>query len=164
MINRVFLDGYVGNVTTRVIDTVNGPVKVANFTIATNDSKDSNGNKIPTWHRVQAWKGTADIVDKFVKKGSRVFVEGSLRYGEYTKEGTKISYAEILASSVTNLSFNQDNNYENGYNSKNNVDPDSINCMPDQDQKNNSDEYNNYKQNDYNSIDKNDDFEDDLPF
>ena len=67
--------------------------------------RDRNTPKeITEWHHVVAWRNTADIVDKYVKKGSQLYVEGRLRTRDYTdRDGVKRYITEIMADTVRML-------------------------------------------------------------
>lgn len=77
---------------------------VAKFSMATNHSyKDSNGNRVTKseWHNIVIFGSLADIVQKYVKKGSNVLVHGSLRTRSYeSKEGHTKYTTEIVASDI----------------------------------------------------------------
>lgn len=101
-INRATIMGNVGK--DPVVRDVNGTT-VASFTIATTDRwKDKEtGEKVERteWHNIQAWAGTASIVERFVRKGSHVLVEGKIRTRKYTnKEGVTVYSTEINADEV----------------------------------------------------------------
>lgn len=108
-VNKVTLIGNLGN-EPEVRTTANGS-KVATFSLATSRSWNSPGGEKQEkteWHRCVAWNGKttgmglADIVEKYCRKGERVFVEGSIEYGQYKdKEGqtrytTEIKVREIM--------------------------------------------------------------------
>ena len=79
-VNKVFLLGNVGK--DPEIRSTGGGTMVANFTLATSDrQKDAQGNwqDRTEWHNLVAWQRTAEIVGEYCKKGSKVYVEGSLR-------------------------------------------------------------------------------------
>lgn len=74
---------------------------VANFSVATqNKYKDKNG-QLQTdteWHRIVAWGRTAEIAQEYLRKGSRVYIEGSMATKEWEdKEGVKRYTHEITA-------------------------------------------------------------------
>ena len=76
---------------------------VANFSVATRDSYTKDGKKVENteWHRVIAWGKTAELVGRFLQKGSMVFIEGKLQTRKYkNKQGIEQSVTEIVASSV----------------------------------------------------------------
>jgi len=102
MKNRVQLIGHVGN--DPEIKNLDGGKKVANFTIATNDSyKNDKGEKVEQteWHKVVAWGKTAEIIEKFVIKGKEVGLDGKLTHRSYEdKNGEKRYITEIVASEI----------------------------------------------------------------
>lgn len=99
-VNKVILLGRVGK-PVEVRDTDKG--KVATFTLATSEYyKDRDGNKKENteWHNIVAWKAVADIAEKFVQKGSQVFLEGKIRTRSWDKDGEKRFVTEILAEKI----------------------------------------------------------------
>ena len=53
------------------------------------------------WHTITLWRGLADVVDKYVRKGSQIYVDGRLRTREWTdKDGQKRYTTEILADDM----------------------------------------------------------------
>ena len=96
--NRVQLIGHLGH--DPEIKTIENGKKVARFTLATDDSyKNSEGQKIKetTWHNLIAWNGLADLSDKYLKKGSKVAVEGRIVYRTYEdKKGVTKNITEIV--------------------------------------------------------------------
>jgi single-strand DNA-binding protein len=85
-VNMVCLLGNVGR-DPEVRNTQNG-TKVANLSIATSESwidKASGERKEQTeWHRVVVWDKLADVVERFVRKGSKVYVQGKLQTRKWT--------------------------------------------------------------------------------
>ncbi len=87
--------------------------KVANFTVATDESyKNKEGKKVEVteWHNVTARNiseklALADIAVKYLEKGKRVLVEGSLRSREYEKDGVKMRFYEIIATHITPIDW-----------------------------------------------------------
>ena len=81
--------------------------KLAKVSIATNESyKNAKGELIKEtqWHNLIAWGKTADIMDKYLKKGSEVAIEGKLINRNYTdKEGVKRYVTEIQVNEVLML-------------------------------------------------------------
>lgn len=80
-----------------------GKTSVANFSVATSETyKDGEGKqqKRTEWHNVAAFGSLADTVGKYLKKGSKVFVEGSLRTRKWEKDGVTHYSTEIIASEV----------------------------------------------------------------
>lgn len=78
--------------------------KVAQFTLATSETfKDRDGNKKEQtdWHNIVAWTPVAEIVEQFVKKGSRIYVEGKSRTRSYQTQNGETRYiTEVLADTV----------------------------------------------------------------
>ena len=108
MKNKVQLIGNVGN--DPEIKNFEGGKKLANFTIATNDSyKNEKGEKVDQteWHKVVAWGKTAEIIEKFVTKGLQIGLEGKLTHRSYDdKNGEKRYITEVLVSEVLLLGKN----------------------------------------------------------
>lgn len=104
-VNKVILIGNLG-ADPEVRHLQNG-VSVANFRIATSETyKDkTTGEKreVTEWHNVVAWRGLADITEKFLRKGSKVYVEGKLRTRKWEKDGIDRYTTEILADEMTLL-------------------------------------------------------------
>ena len=102
--NKVHL---IGNVTKDVSasETPSG-VAVCRFSIAVNrDYKTENGEKITDFFNIVTWRGQAEVCGKFLKKGSKVAVCGSLQNRSYEdKDGVKRNYTDIVASEVEFLS------------------------------------------------------------
>ena len=77
MVNKAFLIGNMGNdPTVRQA----GESKVASFTLATSDRVKKNGEYVneTTWHNIVVWGKQADFVEKYLKKGSMIHVEGKI--------------------------------------------------------------------------------------
>ncbi len=100
--NRVQLIGHLGN--DPEIKSLNGGKNVARFSMATSESyKKENGDKVTEtqWHNIVAWNGTAKIVEKLLKKGSEVVVEGKLTSRSWDdKDGKKHYITEIVANEI----------------------------------------------------------------
>lgn len=81
--------------------------KVAQFTLATSEVyKDRDGQKTENtdWHNIVAWSPLAEIVEQFVSKGSRIYVEGKSRSRKYTTEQGETRYiTEVLANTIVLL-------------------------------------------------------------
>lgn len=113
MINKVILVGNVG-LDPEVRTTETG-VKVARVRLATTErvyDRQANESKEYTeWHTVTLWRGLADVVDRFVHKGSQLYIEGSLRTREWTdRETNQKRYAtEIVASEMKLLGRRSEN-------------------------------------------------------
>ena len=80
-------------------------VKVARIRLATTErifNRQTNENTEHTeWHTVTLWRGLADVVDKYVRKGSQIYVEGSLRTREWQdQQGNRRFSTEIQAAEL----------------------------------------------------------------
>lgn len=102
MKNTVQLIGNVGN--DPEIKNLDGGRKLANLTIATNDSyKNDKGEKVEQteWHKVVAWGKTAEIIEKYVTKGKEIAIEGKLTHRSYDdKNGEKRYVTEVVVNEV----------------------------------------------------------------
>lgn len=111
MINKVILLGNVGaDPEVRALD---GGKKVARIRVATTERyTDQQGKKqeLTEWHSVTIWGGLADVVDKYVHKGSQVFLEGKIRTREYDHKGEKRYATEIIANDMKLLGRPKDAN------------------------------------------------------
>ena len=109
-VNTVHLIGHIGKIPE--VKTLESGAKVATFSLATTESyKDKNtGERVDKteWHNIVLWKGLADITERFLKKGSQVYIEGKIQYRSYEKDGVTRYSTEILGSSLTMLSKNSD--------------------------------------------------------
>lgn len=88
-VNKVILVGNVGrDPEVKYLD--NNKV-VAKFSIATNESyRDRNGNNVDQteWHNIEMWDDLAKIVEKYVKKGKLLYVEGKIKTNKWTDRET----------------------------------------------------------------------------
>ena len=102
-VNQVTLIGNIGK--DPEIRTLDNGVKVATFSLATSTGgfKKQDGTDVPektSWHNVVCWRGLADLAEKFVKKGDKLTVFGSISYREYEKDGVKRYATDIIAYDV----------------------------------------------------------------
>lgn len=94
-LNKVLLIGNCGQAPQ--IRTV-GENKVANFTLATTEKyKDREETE---WHNVAVWGRLAEVVEKYVDKGTQLYVEGRIKTEKYTKDGQDKFITRIMASSL----------------------------------------------------------------
>jgi len=104
-LNKVMLIGNVGR-DPELKHTPSG-IPVTSFNLATTDSwKDRAGNlqEHTDWHTVVAWRGLAEICQKLVKKGARIYVEGKLQTRNFEdKNGIRKHIVEILADNILML-------------------------------------------------------------
>ncbi len=103
--NRVILVGHVG-AKPEVRYTPSG-APVANFNLATNETwtnNDGQRQERTDWHRVVAWRKLAEICEKFIDKGSLVYLEGKLQTRSWEdKNGSKRYTTEVVADTLTML-------------------------------------------------------------
>ena len=108
-LNKVMLIGNVGNdPEVRYLESnPQNPaanVKVASFRLATTERfKDRSGElrENTEWHSITVWRNNADVVEKFVHKGSQVYVEGKLRTRQWTDQtGNKRYTTEVVADTL----------------------------------------------------------------
>jgi len=105
MINKVILVGNVGqDPEIRYTGDVNNGAKVATLRLATTERyRDRNNNlqEHTEWHTVNVWRGQADVVEKYVKKGSQLYIEGRLRTRSWDDQnGNKRYVTEIVADTL----------------------------------------------------------------
>ena len=106
MINKVILIGNVG--ADPEVRALEGGVKVARLRIATTEriyNRQTQETKEHTeWHNVTLGRNLADVADRFIRKGSQVYIEGSLRTRDWTdKDGNKRYATEIVANDLKML-------------------------------------------------------------
>jgi single-strand DNA-binding protein len=111
-VNKIILLGNVGkDPEVRYFD--NGG-SVANFTIATTERgyTAANGTQVPDrteWHNIVLWRGLAEIAEKYVKKGSKLYIEGKIRTRSYDDaSGNKRYITEVWGDTMELLDKRQD--------------------------------------------------------
>jgi len=105
-INKVILIGNLGKDPEVRYSPSGGAI--ANLTLATSESwKDKNtGDKVEKteWHRIVAFKRTAEIMGEYLKKGSKVYIEGKLQTRKWQdKEGKDRYTTEVVAKDMQML-------------------------------------------------------------
>ena len=102
MINKVILLGNVGQ--DPEVRTLETGVKVARLRLATTErmfNRQTNETTEHTeWHSITLWRGLADVADKFVRKGSQIYVEGRIRSREWERDGQRHFGFEIVADDM----------------------------------------------------------------
>lgn len=100
--NLVVLQGNIGQ--DPEIHVFDGGSKKASLSLATSEYyKKDNGEKITKthWHNLVAFGKKAELIEKFVNKGDRLTVQGSIQYRNYeNKEGNKVYVTEIIVSEI----------------------------------------------------------------
>jgi single-strand DNA-binding protein len=100
-VNKVILVGNVGR--DPEIRHLDKGVAVARFSMATTENYTSKtGEKVSNteWHNVVAWRGLAELAEKYIKKGSQLYIEGRLRTTSYEKEGVKHYTTDVNADTI----------------------------------------------------------------
>jgi len=107
-VNKVILIGNAGrDPEVRYLD--NG-VAVATFTLATSERGYTlqNGTQVPErteWHNIVLWRGLAEVAEKYVRKGDKLYIEGKIRTRSYDDQnGVKRYVVEIFADNMEMLS------------------------------------------------------------
>lgn len=115
-VNKVILVGNVGK--DPEVRHLEGNVSVAKFPLATSESyKKQDGTKVETteWHNIVMWRGLADVAERFIRKGSLVYIEGKIKTKSWDdKEGNKRYSTEIVADAMTMLGRRPDDNSSTG--------------------------------------------------
>ncbi len=97
------LIGRVGQIEVKAFDGQNGPRKCATFSFATTERyKDRNGEIVNNteWHNIVSWNH-AELCEKYVEKGSQLYIEGKLRTRTWEdKQGNKRYVTEIMAEKI----------------------------------------------------------------
>ena len=117
-LNKVMLIGNVGkDPEVRYLDGNNNPnsgsTKVATFTLATTERyRDRNGElrENTEWHNIVAWRNSADVAEKYIRKGTQVYIEGKLRTRSWTDQtGNKRYTTEVTVDNLQLLGRKSDN-------------------------------------------------------
>ncbi len=101
MVNKVFLIGNTGS--DPEIRSLESGVKVARIRLATTEKYNASGERKEhtEWHNVILWRVQAEFAEKYIRKGTTLFIEGKIRSRERTDEnGAKRTYYEIHADEV----------------------------------------------------------------
>ena len=80
-----------------------GGVKCATFSLPTTKKfkgKDGNVQEKTAWHNIVCWRNTAEIVEKYVKKGTQLYVEGEIDYRSWEKDREKRFATDIVVSNI----------------------------------------------------------------
>jgi single-strand DNA-binding protein len=114
-VNKVILVGNVGkDPETRYLE---GGTAVSKFPLATSETyRNRDGEKITTteWHNVVLWRGLAEVCEKYVKKGSQLYIEGRIRTRSYNdKDGNTRYITEIVGDNMQMLGKRSDDSQEN---------------------------------------------------
>ena len=103
-VNKVILIGNLGR-DPEVI-SFDGGVKKASFSIATTEvyrTRDGQDMEQTEWHNIVMWRGLAEVAEKYLRKGSQIYVEGRIKTRSYEKDGQKRYVTEIECDNLTML-------------------------------------------------------------
>ena len=111
-VNKVILVGNVGiDPEVRYLEK---NLVVAKFTLATTDRAytTQNGIQVPEkteWHKIVAWRSLAEMAEKYVRKGSQLYIEGKIQSRSWEKDGIKQYITEIFADNIMLLGKKPEN-------------------------------------------------------
>ena len=82
--------------------TTTGGKNYCKFSLATSEpyTKDGAKQEKTTWHNIVAWEKLAEICSQYLKKGSKVYIEGKIDVSEYEKDGKKQYFTNIIAKDI----------------------------------------------------------------
>jgi single-strand DNA-binding protein len=109
-VNKVVLVGNLGRDPD--IQYIEGDIPVAKFPLATTEIRKVNGNVVSEteWHTVVLWRGLADLAQKYLHKGSLVYVEGKLRTRSWEdKDKVRKFQTEIIGENLIMLEKRKEN-------------------------------------------------------
>ncbi len=96
----------------------NGNSKVARFTLATTERyRDRSGElrENTEWHNIVAWRNSAELAEKYIRKGSQIYVEGKLSTRSWTDQsGAKRSTTEVVVDNIQLLGRRDSNASDGG--------------------------------------------------
>ena len=116
-LNKVLLIGNVGrDPEVRYLEGSAGAqnaTKVASFTLATTERYRDRGGELrenTEWHNIVAWRNSADLAEKFIRKGMQIYIEGKLRTRSWTdQQGVKKFTTEVVVDNIQLLGKRSDN-------------------------------------------------------
>jgi len=104
MINKVILVGNLGK--DPEVKYLDANKVVARLALATSERyNDKNGNKVENteWHTLEMWDGLAKVAEKYLTKGSMIYVEGKSKTEEWEKDGVKRYTTKIRVTTMNML-------------------------------------------------------------
>lgn len=116
-VNKVILIGNVGK--DPEVNYIKEDLPVAKFTMATSESYTKDGQKVTNteWHNIVVWRGLAKVVEQYVKKGSKLYIEGKITNRQYEKDGQTKYFTEIVAGQMQMLDSKNTGENNSGGNS-----------------------------------------------
>ncbi len=108
-VNKVILIGNVGK--DPEVNYIKEDLPVAKFTMATSENYTKDGQKVTNteWHNIVVWRGLAKVVEQYVKKGSKLYIEGKITNRQYEKDGQTKYFTEIVANQMQMLDSKNSN-------------------------------------------------------
>jgi single-strand DNA-binding protein len=102
-INKIILVGNVGRDPD--IQVTQAGTKVAHLSLATSRRIPRNGavEERTDWHRLTVWDRLAELVEDYVRKGDRLYVEGRMEYDSFEREGVTVPTAEVQVRELVML-------------------------------------------------------------
>jgi len=101
-VNKVILVGRLGK--DPEVRTLDNGVKVASFSLATsesyNDKNTGERKEITEWHNITMWRQLAELAEKYLNKGSQIYLEGRLQTRSYEKDGSTRYSTDIVANQM----------------------------------------------------------------
>ncbi|MFQ5747223.1 MAG: single-stranded DNA-binding protein [Gemmatimonadota bacterium] len=109
-VNRIILVGNAGS-DPDVRETPSGTA-VAHVSLATNRvfTQDGELQRRTEWHRLTFWARAAEAVQKYLRKGARIYVEGRVEYGSYERDGVTVPTTDIIVQDFVFLDPRLDGN------------------------------------------------------
>ena len=108
-VNKVILLGNLGK--DPEVKYLEGGIATAKFSLATGETwkdKTTGEKKERTeWHNIVLWRGLAEVAEKYLHKGDKVYIEGKIRSRSWEKDGQKHYATEIVGDNMTMLSPRQ---------------------------------------------------------
>lgn len=131
-VNKVMLIGNLGK--DPEFQMLEGGIPVAKFPLATTEAyKDKTGKtqSQTEWHTVVYWRGLAELAQKYLHKGSLIYVEGRLRTRSWEdKDGVKKFATEVVGDNLIMLEKRSDGNYQSSDGSETFAADDTAGDMP----------------------------------
>ena len=113
MLNKIMLIGNLGR--DPELNVTSDGTPVTKFSLAVS-RKLSNGEKETEWFNIVVWRQLAEICERYLHKGSKVYIEGRLSQRKYTdKEGTQRTAVEVIANDMRMLDSKPASSGSEGY-------------------------------------------------
>lgn len=132
-VNKVILIGHLGDVVK--MHFFEGGKAVGRFPLATNETytNKQTGERVThtDWHNIVVRNKLAELCEKYLSKGDKVYIEGRIRNRQYEVDGQKRSTTEIFAQEMTFLSTKKEGNNTSKTTQNNTITPsESKNDLP----------------------------------